>query len=167
MRIGYGYDVHAFTTGRPLILGGVTIPSGKGLAGHSDADVLTHAIIDALLGAAAFGDIGTHFPDSDPRFKGISSLQLLTDTMRLIEEEHYMIGNIDTTIVLQRPSLAPYISEIRRLLCRTMGVDEDRLSVKATTTENLGFTGREEGVAAHAMVLLFQRPRGASLFGNV
>lgn len=154
MRVGIGYDVHKLVSGETLILGGVKIPHGKGLAGHSDADVLLHAIMDALLGATALGDIGKHFPDTDPVYKGISSLKLMEDVGALLDEKGYKIGNIDATIVAQSPKLAPYVSEMRRNVARVLGIDEDRINVKATTTETLGFVGREEGIAAEAVVLV-------------
>ena len=154
MRIGFGYDVHAFVTDRPLILGGVQIPYTHGLLGHSDADVLLHAICDALLGAAALGDIGQHFPDSDPRYKGICSLILLEKTVGLIHRNGFSISNLDTTLVLQKPKLAPFIPQMIREISRATGLSENCVSVKATTTERLGFAGRQEGVAAYAVVLL-------------
>ncbi len=154
MRVGFGYDVHAFVDGRPLFLGGVLVPHTQGLLGHSDADVLLHAICDALLGAAALGDIGLHFPDSDPAFKGISSLLLLERTVGLIREKGFLPHNIDTTLVLQKPRLAPYIPEMIREISRVARLPATSVNVKATTTERLGFAGREEGVAAYAVVLL-------------
>ena len=154
MRIGHGYDVHRLKAGRKLILGGVEIPYDFGLDGHSDADVLIHAIMDALLGAAAMGDIGTLFPDSDPQYLGISSVLLLEQVVRRLEEAGYRVGNVDATIVAQRPKLAPYLPEMVQVLARTLHVPADRVNVKATTEERLGFTGREEGIAAHAVCLL-------------
>ncbi len=154
MRIGFGYDVHAFVEGRPLVLGGVTIPHTQGLLGHSDADVLLHAISDALLGAAALGDIGRHFPDSDPTYKGISSLILLERVMDIIRSAGYTVSNVDSTLVLQRPRLAPFVPRMTEEISRAMGLPVSRVSVKATTTEKLGFTGREEGIAAYAVVLI-------------
>ena len=154
MRIGFGYDVHAFVEGRPLVLGGVTIPHTQGLLGHSDADVLLHAISDALLGAAALGDIGRHFPDSDPTYKGISSLILLERVMDIIRSAGYTVLNVDSTLVLQRPRLAPFVPRMTEEISRAMGLPVSRVSVKATTTEKLGFTGREEGIAAYAVVLI-------------
>jgi 2-C-methyl-D-erythritol 2,4-cyclodiphosphate synthase len=154
MRVGFGYDVHAFVEGRPLILGGVAIPHPLGLLGHSDADVLLHAISDALLGAAALGDIGRHFPDSDPAYKGISSLILFERTVGLVREHGFEIENIDTTLVLQRPRLAPHIPRMVENISNTANIARPRINVKATTTERLGFTGREEGIAAYAVVLL-------------
>lgn len=154
MRIGHGYDVHAFAEGRKLILGGVEIPHTKGLMGHSDADVLTHAVCDALLGAAALGDIGKHFPDSDCRFKGINSLLLLKEVGALLKDRGYRVVNIDSTLIAQKPKLAPYIEEMRANLAVALGIAVEELSVKATTEERLGFTGREEGIAAHALCLI-------------
>lgn len=153
-RIGTGFDVHAFSGGRKLILGGVHVPFGKGLAGHSDADVLVHALMDAMLGAAALGDIGKAFPDSDDRFKDISSLKLLERVKAMIAEAGYSLVNADMTVICQRPKLAPYIDEMRKNIAGVLGVDCDRISVKATTTEKLGFTGRGEGIAAEAVCLL-------------
>ena len=151
MRIGMGYDVHRLTQGRKLILGGVEIPYEKGLLGHSDADVLLHAVMDALLGAAALGDIGKHFPDKDPKYEGISSLVLLKETGELLKEHAYFIGNIDATVIAQRPKLAPYREQMRRNIAETLGIDVDQVSVKATTEEGLGFTGSGEGIAAQAV----------------
>lgn len=154
MRIGQGYDVHRLAEGRSLILGGVTIPYEKGLSGHSDADVLTHALMDALLGAAALGDIGQLFPDNDPRYEGADSLELLKTVCTLLKEKGFSIGNVDVTVVAQRPKLAPYREEMRRRLSEAMELDISRISVKATTEEGLGFTGRGEGISAVAAVLL-------------
>lgn len=154
MRVGFGYDVHAFVEGRPLVLGGVEIPHTHGLLGHSDADVLLHAIADALLGAGALGDIGRHFPDADPAYKGISSLLLLERTVELIRREGFSVHNVDSTLVLQKPRLAPYISEMVKEIARVLGLPVSAVNVKATTTEKLGFTGRQEGVAAYAVALL-------------
>lgn len=154
MRVGFGYDVHAFVEGRPLVLGGVEIPHTHGLLGHSDADVLLHAIADALLGAAALGDIGRHFPDSDPAYKGISSLLLLERTVELIRREGFSVHNVDSTLVLQKPRLAPYISRMVEQIARVFGLPVSAVNVKATTTEKLGFTGRQEGVAAYAVALI-------------
>jgi 2-C-methyl-D-erythritol 2,4-cyclodiphosphate synthase len=154
MRVGFGYDVHAFVEGRPLVLGGVEIPHTHGLLGHSDADVLLHAIADALLGAAALGDIGRHFPDSDPAYKGISSLLLLERTVEFIRGEGFSVHNVDSTLVLQKPRLAPYISRMVEEIARVLGLPVSAVNVKATTTEKLGFTGRREGVAAYAVALL-------------
>lgn len=154
MRIGHGYDVHKLVEGRKLILGGVDIPWEKGLLGHSDADVLTHAVMDALLGAAALGDIGQHFPDNDPAFKGADSLLLLAHVVKLLEKKGWSVGNVDVTIIAQRPKLAPHIPAMRANLARVMGVELDQVNVKATTEEKLGFTGSGEGMAAHAVCLL-------------
>ncbi len=154
MRIGFGYDVHRFAENRDLWLGGIKIPHSKGLMGHSDADVLIHAICDALLGAAALGDIGKHFPDTDPRYKGIDSKILLTETARLITNAGYKIMNIDLTIAMQAPKIASYIEQMRITLSNLLQIEAGQVSVKATTTEKLGFEGREEGVSAYAVVLL-------------
>lgn len=154
MRIGHGYDVHRLTEGRKLILGGVEIPYDKGLLGHSDADVLAHAVADSLLGAAALGDIGTHFPDTDPAFKNADSLVLLTRVCALLAQKNYRIANIDATIIAQAPKLKPYIEAMRERLAAACGVDLDQISVKATTEEHLGFTGAGEGIAAHAVCLI-------------
>ncbi|MGV8075537.1 MAG: 2-C-methyl-D-erythritol 2,4-cyclodiphosphate synthase [Syntrophobacteraceae bacterium] len=154
MRVGFGYDVHAFVTGRPLILGGVEVPHSHGLLGHSDADVLVHAICDALFGAAALGDLGRHFPDSDPRYKGISSLILLGRTVELVRESGFRICNVDSTLVLQKPRLASYIPRMIETVSRAADISAALVSIKATTTEKLGFSGREEGVAAYAVALL-------------
>lgn len=154
MRIGQGYDVHRLTEGRDLILGGVRIPYGKGLSGHSDADVLVHAVMDALLGAAALGDIGEHFPDSDPSYKGISSIELLKQVGKLLSERCYIIENIDSTIIAQRPKLLSYRPLMERQIAQALGIDLSRVSVKATTEEGLGFTGSGEGIAAQAIALL-------------
>ena len=154
MRIGQGYDVHRLVEGRRLVLGGVDIPWEKGLLGHSDADVLTHAVMDALLGAAALGDIGKHFPDTDPAYKGADSLKLLERVVVLLEERGFAVGNVDATVLAQRPKLAPYIPKMRENLARVMGVDPSRVNVKATTEEGLGFTGSGEGMAAHAVALI-------------
>lgn len=154
MRIGMGYDVHKLVTGRPLIIGGVTIPYEKGLLGHSDADVLTHAVMDGLLGAAALGDIGKYFPDTDPKYKGADSLSLLEQVGALLWEEGLAVGNIDATIITQRPKMWPYIDAMRQNLAQRLGVEADRVNVKATTEEGLGFTGAGDGIAANAVVLL-------------
>lgn len=151
-RCGIGFDVHPFALGRKLILGGVEVDFHLGLAGHSDADVLTHAVIDALLGAAALGDIGRHFPDTDPKYKGISSLLLLRDAAALLDRDGWRIVNVDATIVAQRPRLADHIDAMRQKLAVVLALDMTAVSVKATTTEKLGFTGREEGLAAMAVV---------------
>jgi len=154
MRIGTGYDVHRLTEDRLLILGGVTIPYEKGLLGHSDADVLVHAIMDALLGAAALGDIGKHFPDSDPEYKGISSMKLLSHVRALLEQNGYLVGNIDSTIVAQAPKLASFLPQMIENIAEVLGIDPSQVSVKATTEERLGFTGSGEGIAAQAVCLL-------------
>ena len=154
LRIGHGYDVHRLKTGRALILGGVTIPYDLGLDGHSDADVLTHAIMDALLGAAAAGDIGKLFPDNDEAFRGISSLELLRRVKLHLAEKNYKIVNVDATIIAQAPKLSPYRETMRENLAKVMEVDVEQVSVKATTEEHLGFTGRGEGIAAHAVCLI-------------
>lgn len=154
LRIGHGYDVHKLAEGRKLIIGGVEIEHTKGLLGHSDADVLAHAICDALLGAAALGDIGKHFPDNDDRYKNADSLILLERVCELIRSKGYEISNVDSTVLAQAPKLRPYIDNIRSRLAKAMNIDIDEVSVKATTEERLGFTGREEGIAAHAVVLL-------------
>lgn len=154
MRIGTGYDVHRLVEGRDLILGGVKIPYEKGLLGHSDADVLLHAVMDALLGAAALGDIGKHFPDSDERYKGISSVLLLEHVNSLLEEHHYVIENIDSTIIAQRPKLASYIPQMKENIAKTLGLELSQVNVKATTEEGLGFTGSGEGIAVQAVALL-------------
>lgn len=154
MRIGTGYDVHRLGEGLPLWLGGVQVPHSHGLIGHSDADVLLHAVCDALLGAAALGDIGKHFPDTDPQYKGISSLKLLAHVGNLLKQEGYCVGNIDATVAAQRPKLAPYITQMRQNIADTLGIGLDQVSVKATTTEHLGFEGREEGISAQAVALL-------------
>ena len=156
IRIGQGYDVHRLTAGRKLILGGVEIPFEKGLLGHSDADVLLHALCDALLGAAALGDIGKHFPDSDPAYAGVSSLFLLEETARLLREAGYTVGNVDSTVIAQKPKLAPFLPEMRRNIARVLGIPVENVSVKATTEEGLGFTGSGEGIAASAVALLFK-----------
>jgi 2-C-methyl-D-erythritol 2,4-cyclodiphosphate synthase len=153
-RVGMGYDVHPFAEGRPLILGGVTIPYHQGLAGHSDADCLVHAICDALLGAIAEGDIGRHFPDSDPQYKDVESLVLLGKVAEMVKGKGFGIANIDATIVAQAPMLAPYRSQMERRITAHIGVEKVRVNVKATTTEGLGFIGRGEGIAAYAVALL-------------
>ena len=157
MRIGFGFDVHPLIEGAPFTLGGVTIPHHKGATGHSDADTLIHAICDALLGAVNLGDIGMHFPDSDPALKGIDSKILLQKVMQLITQKGYHIENIDTTVCLQQPKLRPYIPQMQETLAQVMSVSADKISIKATTTERLGFTGREEGVSAYAVVLVNEK----------
>jgi len=154
IRIGFGYDVHSFASGRPLILGGVTIPSKRGLSGHSDADTVIHAIVDALLGAAALGDIGQHFPSTDERWKNQPSSVFLDHTYELLYQEHYVISNIDATIVAEQPKLAPHIQAMRTHLAEHLHLSREQVSVKATTTDGLGFAGREEGIACYAVVLL-------------
>ena len=154
LRVGHGYDVHRLVEGRALILGGVTVPFDRGLLGHSDADVLTHAVMDALLGAAALGDIGKLFPDSDAAYAGADSIALLERVTALLREHGWQVGNVDATVVAQTPKLAPYIPEMRRRLAEAMGLDMDCVSVKATTEERLGFTGSGEGMAAHAVALI-------------
>lgn len=154
MRIGHGYDVHRLVEGRSLILGGVCIPFEKGLDGHSDADVLTHAVMDALLGAAAMGDIGKLFPDTDDRYLGADSIALLREVNRRLTEAGYRLGNLDVTVIAQRPKLAPYINQMRQNLAAALHTELQNVSVKATTEEHLGFTGSGEGIAAHAVCLL-------------
>ncbi len=157
MRIGHGYDVHRLVSDRPLILGGVNIPHAQGLLGHSDADVLLHAIMDSILGAMAMGDIGQHFPDTSDAYKGISSLELLGRVKKLMDENGYKIVNIDSTILAQRPKLAPYIGEMRAEIAKVLDSHVQNIHVKATTEEGLGFSGREEGIAAHAVCLLYKK----------
>ena len=154
MRIGMGYDVHKLVEGRKLIMGGVDIPYEKGLLGHSDADVLLHAIMDALLGAAALGDIGKHFPDTDNKFKGISSILLLKEVGKLLKEKGFEIENIDSTIIAQRPKMAPHIPSMVKNIAEALDLPEDKVNVKATTEEGLGFTGRGEGISANSICLL-------------
>ena len=154
VRIGHGYDVHRLVEGRRLILGGVDVPWERGLLGHSDADVLTHAVMDALLGAAGLGDIGRHFPDTDPAYAGADSLKLLAHVVALLRERGFTVGNVDATVLAQRPKLAPHIPQMRDNLARAMGVDPGQVNVKATTEEGLGFTGSGEGMAAHAVALI-------------
>jgi len=157
MRIGIGYDVHKLVEDRDLILGGVKIPYEKGLLGHSDADVLIHAVMDALLGAGALGDIGKHFPDTDKTFKGISSIELLKEVDVVLKNNGFKVGNIDATIIAQSPKLAPYITDMRKNMARALNLDLDRISIKATTTEKLGFAGRGEGIAAEAAALIHKK----------
>lgn len=154
MRIGIGYDVHKLAAGRKLIIGGVEIPHEKGLLGHSDADVLIHAVMDSLLGAAAFGDIGRHFPDTDPAYSGISSLKLLGEVARLLEENIFFIENIDATIIAQAPQMRPHIDAMRANIAKTLRIDASQVNIKATTEEGLGFTGSGEGIAAQSICLL-------------
>ncbi len=156
-RIGNGYDVHKLVEGRKLILGGVEVPHTMGLLGHSDADVLIHAIMDAMLGALALGDIGQHFPDTDPEYRGADSMKLLAHVVELIENKGYRVCNLDSQIVAQRPKLKPYIESMRSNIAKAVGVELDRVSVKATTEEKLGFTGNEDGMKAYAVVLLEKR----------
>lgn len=157
MRIGFGYDVHQFEKGRPLIIGGVQIDFKFGLAGHSDADVLLHAITDALLGALALGDIGTHFSDKDAQYQNIDSRILLEETMKMIGEKGYKVGNIDATVVAQKPKLSPYIQDMRKIIAKDLLVELEQVSVKATTSEKMGFVGREEGIAAQAVALIVKK----------
>lgn len=157
MRVGFGYDVHRFEPDRKLILGGVEIPFEKGLLGHSDADVLIHAIMDALLGGCALGDIGVHFPDTDKKYEGISSLELLKCVKELISSKGYSIVNIDATIVIQRPKIAPYIGEMINNLSQILEIEQGRINIKATTEERLGFSGREEGACAYAVASLLKK----------
>lgn len=154
MRVGMGYDVHRLVEDRKLILGGVEIPYEKGLLGHSDADVLLHAIMDALLGAAALGDIGKHFPDTDPAYKGISSIKLLEHVGKLLEEQNYVVGNIDATIIAQRPKMAPHIPQMRANVAKALQIEESQINIKATTEEGLGFTGTGEGISSQAICAL-------------
>ena len=154
MRVGMGYDVHKLTEGRKLILGGVNIPYEKGLLGHSDADVLTHAVMDALLGAAALGDIGRHFPDTDEAYKGANSIEMLRHVKELLDEKQYIIGNIDATIIAQRPKLAAFIPDMVTTIAEALGLQENQVNIKATTEEGLGFTGAGEGISSQAVCLL-------------
>ncbi|MEE1101415.1 MAG: 2-C-methyl-D-erythritol 2,4-cyclodiphosphate synthase [Agathobacter sp.] len=154
MRVGMGYDVHKLVEGRPLILGGVEIPHTLGLLGHSDADVLLHAIMDSLLGAAALGDIGKHFPDTDPAYKGISSIKLLEHVGHLLEEKGYVVGNIDATIIAQKPKLRPYIEEMEQNIANALKISKELVNVKATTEEGLGFTGTQEGISSQAICMI-------------
>ncbi|WP_458121194.1 2-C-methyl-D-erythritol 2,4-cyclodiphosphate synthase [Paenibacillus sp. Z6-24] len=156
IRIGQGFDVHQLVEGRPCIIGGVTIPYEKGLLGHSDADVLLHTITDAILGALAMGDIGKHFPDTDPEFKDADSLKLLLHIWQMIRERGYRLGNVDATIIAQKPKMAPYIPQMVEVIAKALDAEIDQVNVKATTTEQLGFTGRGEGIAAQAVVCLIK-----------
>ena len=165
MRIGTGYDVHRLVEDRALIIGGVVIPYEKGLLGHSDADVLLHAVMDALLGAAALGDIGKHFPDSNEKYKGISSLELLREVKKLLDEELFIVENIDATIIAQRPKMAPYLQEMRANIAEILQIDISQVNVKATTEEGLGFTGSGEGIASQAVCLL-ESVRNLTFGGN-
>ena len=153
-RIGNGFDVHAFAAGRPLVIGGVAVPHDRGLEGHSDADVLLHALADAMLGALALGDLGRHFPDTDPKWKGADSRRILREVATMMQTQQYVVANIDATILAQAPKLAPYVAAMRANVAADVGCDPAQVSVKATTTERLGFVGREEGIAALASVLL-------------
>lgn len=162
IRIGNGYDIHQLVSDRPLILGGVTIPHEKGLLGHSDADVLTHAIMDAMLGALSLGDIGLYFPPSDPQWAGADSLKLLAQVNRLVQEQGWQVGNLDSVVVAERPKLKPHIEGMRSRLAQVLGIEPNQVGVKATTNEKLGPTGREEGIAAYAVALLVKIPQGAS-----
>lgn len=155
MRVGMGYDVHKLVEGRKLILGGVDVPHTLGLLGHSDADVLVHAIMDALLGAAALGDIGQHFPDTDMQYKGADSMKLLERVNELLQENGYVVGNIDATVIAQKPKLRPFIPQMEENVAKVLGIAKDQINIKATTEERLGFTGREEGIAAEAICMLF------------
>lgn len=166
MRIGQGFDVHALVAGRKLIIGGVEIPHDKGLDGHSDADVLLHAVCDALIGAAALGDIGTHFPDTDARYKGIDSRRLLREVAALLARRNWRVINIDATIIAQAPKMAPYIGRMRENIAADLGLGSEDVSVKAKTTERLGFTGRGEGIAAEAVALITWRRSDASRAGD-
>ena len=154
MRVGMGYDVHKLVEGRPLILGGVTSPYEKGLLGHSDADCLVHAIMDSLLGAAALGDIGKHFPDTDPRYEGADSMKLLSEVKKMLDDRSYIIGNIDATIIAQKPKMASFIPEMRQRIADTLEIELDRINVKATTEEGLGFTGEGLGISCQSIALL-------------
>ncbi len=154
IRVGHGYDVHKFADGRKLILGGVEIPYEKGLLGHSDADVLVHAIMDSLLGAAALGDIGTHFPDTDEKYRGADSIELLKEVMKILSAKGYSVSNIDATVIAQKPKLKPYIEDMTKCIADAMNTDIDNISIKATTEEKLGFTGRLEGISAHCVALI-------------
>lgn len=156
IRIGHGYDVHKLAENRKCIIGGVDIPHNLGLLGHSDADVLLHAVSDALLGALALGDIGKHFPDTDPNYKNADSLKLLAHVVELIEEQGYQLGNLDAIVIAQKPKLAPYIEQMRKNIAKACHADISQISVKATTEERLGFTGREEGISAHCVALLIK-----------
>ncbi|MFF5996344.1 MULTISPECIES: 2-C-methyl-D-erythritol 2,4-cyclodiphosphate synthase [unclassified Lysinibacillus] len=156
-RVGQGYDVHAFAEGRPLILGGIEIPHDRGLLGHSDADVLLHTITDAALGAIGEGDIGRHFPDTDPEWKDADSAKLLQYIWKIVEDKGYVLGNVDATIIAQRPKMAPYIEPMKNRIAALLNADPSQVNVKATTTEKLGFTGREEGIAALATILLIKK----------
>ncbi len=166
MRVGMGYDVHKLVEGRALILGGVKIPHTLGLLGHSDADVLLHAVMDALLGAAGLGDIGKHFPDTDPQYEGISSLKLLAHVARLLEENGYVVSNIDATVIAQKPKLRPYIPQMEEAIAAALHIDASQVNVKATTEEGLGFTGAEEGIASQAICGLVSMYEGSFVVGG-
>ncbi len=157
IRIGHGYDVHRLVADRKLILGGVEIPYEKGLLGHSDADVLCHALSDALLGAAALGDIGRHFPDNDPQYEGADSVKLLSHVVRLLKKQGYVVGNVDVTVIAQRPKLAGFIQEMIEILAKTLDISTNSVNIKATTEEKLGFTGAGEGISAHAVALIYSQ----------
>lgn len=163
MRVGMGYDVHRLVEGRDLIVGGVKIPHSLGLLGHSDADVLLHAVMDALLGAAALGDIGKHFPDTDPQYAGISSVKLLAHVGKLLEESGYVVENIDATIIAQKPKMRPYIAQMEETIAKTLGISLGQVNVKATTEEGLGFTGIEQGISAQAICALTSFYEGSSI----
>ena len=154
-KVGHGYDVHKLVTGRRLVLGGVVIPYEQGLQGHSDADVLTHAIMDALIGAMGLGDIGKHFPDTDGAYKDISSLELLKNVRQMLKDNALSVGNIDATVIAQKPKISPYIDRMKANIAKTLEVDPAQINIKATTEEGLGFTGRKEGISAHAVALIF------------
>ncbi len=158
-KIGFGYDVHRFAENRKLIIGGIEVPHTKGLAGHSDADVLLHSVCDAVLGALALGDIGHHFPNSDPKYKGIDSKNLLGEVYYLMREKHFEIGNIDATVLLEQPKLEPFIPKMKSEIAKILNTYEDQISIKATTSEGLGFAGREEGCAAYSVVLLTKKDK--------
>lgn len=166
MRVGMGYDVHKLVKGRDLILGGVKVPHTLGLLGHSDADVLLHAIMDALLGAAALGDIGKHFPDTDEKYKGISSMKLLEYVEELLSEKGYIVGNIDATIIAQKPKLRPFIEEMEENVARVLKISKEQINIKATTEEGLGFTGTEEGISAQAICTIMSFYEGSMAVGE-
>lgn len=166
MRVGMGYDVHKLVEGRDLIIGGVKIPHTLGLLGHSDADVLLHAIMDALLGAAGLGDIGKHFPDTDPQYKGISSIKLLEHVAKLIADKNYVVENIDATIIAQKPKMRPYIEQMEQNIATALGIDVDQVNVKATTEEGLGFTGTEQGISSQAICALTSIYEGSMLVAD-
>ncbi len=163
MRIGTGYDVHKLVEGRDLIIGGVKIEHTLGLLGHSDADVLLHAIADAVLGAAGLKDIGAHFPDTDPKYKGANSMDLLTQVRELVMDKGYVVGNVDATVIAQKPKLRPYIEQMEENVARCLGIDVDQVNIKATTEEHLGFTGREEGISSQAVCLLYEFYDGSNV----